>query len=238
MIALLFDIDGTLLYAPGTGQKAFVKAFTEQFGPISLQDFPDTHGKTDPAIADEFALLQLGRTLTDQELTRLNNRYTDLFDLEIGQAESFEVLPGVANLIPALAQRQDVLLGLQTGNLTRPAYSKLARAGVDMHFSFGGFACDSRLRPELVATAIKRAEAKAAEAGTRLSSVVVIGDTVADHAAAVACNAQFIGVMTGKKSPALRDFVPADRLLTDLSKVAQFNSLVFGRSRRHEGHKA
>ena len=226
MIALLFDIDGTLLYSHGTGKRAFSRAFQEQFNISSEGAFPDAHGKTDPAIADEIALILLGRKLTDEELDRLNHRYTELFADEIAAAKGFEILPGVTTLIPHLASMPDLLLGIQTGNLRTPAYQKLSRAGIAEYFSFGGFASDSRDRPQLVAVAIERAKARAAELGRELSAVVVIGDTVRDLDAAVASGAQFIGVGTGGRSGELAGRIPPASLLPDLSDHGLFLDLL------------
>ena len=226
MIALLFDIDGTLLYSHGTGKRAFSRAFQELFNISAAGVFPDAHGKTDPAIADEIALMLLGRRLTNDELDRLNKRYTELFAGEIAASTGFEILPGVTTLIPHLAALPNLLLGIQTGNLRTPAYQKLARAGIAEYFSFGGFACDSRDRPQLVAVAIERAKARAAEMGRELSAVVVIGDTVRDLDAAIAAGAQFIGVRTGGMSSELVDRVPPASLLPDLSDHGLFLDLL------------
>lgn len=226
MITILFDIDGTLLYSHGAGKRPFAKAFAEQFGAWEPSAFPDAHGKTDPAIADEVAKILLGRSLTEPELDRLNARYVELFESEIKTCDGFEVLPGVTSLIPRLAAMAEFQLGLQTGNLRIPAYLKLARAGVDSYFSFGGFACDSRIRPELVRIAIERAESRAAEIGEKIEAVVVVGDTVADLEAASACGAGFLGVRTGRRSSALDGLTPPETMLPDLADERKFLAAV------------
>eukprot|EP00960_Hanusia_phi_P045893 757480-Hanusia_phi.AAC.7 len=60
-------------------------------------------------------------------------------------AEGMELLPGVRELLEALKQREDVCVGLVTGNLEEIAWGKMRRLGVEHLFSdprFGGFGSD------------------------------------------------------------------------------------------------
>lgn len=50
-------------------------------------------------------------------------------------AEGLELLPGVATLLAALAAREDVLVGLVTGNLAPVAAAKVEALGVSGHFT-------------------------------------------------------------------------------------------------------
>lgn len=226
MIALLFDIDGTLLYSHGSGKRAFERAFLEIFGLSTLDVFPDAHGKTDPAIADEIAISLLGRELTDSELEVLNRRYLELLEAELAASEHFEILPGVAELLERLAAMPGILLGIQTGNLKKAAANKLARAKLEHHFVLGGYSCDSRDRAELVAAAITRAKDHAAAIGETIDSIFVIGDTVRDLEAAEAAGAKFIGVRTGRRSAELIGRVPAEVLLKDFTDQSLFLKLL------------
>src|SRR5882762_4743888 len=59
---------------------------------------------------------------------------------------AYVAMPGARELIDSLAVRDDVLLGLCTGNLARGAELKLAAAGLWGPFSFGGFGSDAEQR--------------------------------------------------------------------------------------------
>ena len=71
---------------------------------------------------------------------------------ELEFASAFEVLPGVLSLLSELSMRDDVVLGLGTGNTEPAAFAKLARGGLDSFFTFGGFGSDHTDRAELLRT--------------------------------------------------------------------------------------
>ena len=66
-------------------------------------------------------------------------------------------MPGIEELLPRLVE-QGVLLGIVTGNIEAAARIKLARAGLNPFFAFGGYGSDSRDRTELTRRAVERAE--------------------------------------------------------------------------------
>jgi phosphoglycolate phosphatase-like HAD superfamily hydrolase len=109
-------------------------------------------------------------------------------------------LPGVTELLAALDARDDVTLGLLTGNLVEGARAKLEAVGIDPRiFVVGAFGSDHELRPELPAIAQRRArEVLGIEVQGR--DVVVIGDTPADVECGREIGARAIGVATGRYS--------------------------------------
>ena len=72
---------------------------------------------------------------------------------------SATVLPGVASCSSWLSAREDVLLGLLTGNYEPVARLKLARAGIGRYFppGQGAFGSDAEDRAALPAIARRRA---------------------------------------------------------------------------------
>jgi phosphoglycolate phosphatase-like HAD superfamily hydrolase len=115
---------------------------------------------------------------------------------EMPRSEGFRVLPGVRELLDALAGRPGLAVGLGTGNLREGARIKLEHARLHHHFAFGGFGCDHEDRATLVRIGAERG---AARLGTPLAAcrVVVIGDTPRDVAAAQALGADVVTVETG-----------------------------------------
>jgi len=198
---VLFDIDGTLLWTDGAGRRAVFGALFERFGAID----PGDHrfdGKTDPQIVREL-LRKTGvdDAEIDAHLDRILERYYSLLRAELDGADHREhVFPGVHELLDELEGRDDVVLGLLTGNIEAGARAKLTAVGIPpQRFVVGAFGSDHHDRPELPEIARRRAERVL---GHRVAGqdVVVIGDTPADVACGVGIGARAIGVATGRYS--------------------------------------
>jgi phosphoglycolate phosphatase-like HAD superfamily hydrolase len=202
MKVVLFDIDGTILWTDGAGRRAVFQALAEHFGETG----PDRHefdGKTDRQIVRE---LMRHAGVDDVAVTaRLDDviaRYVELLRNELGGSSVGErhVYPGVRRLLDALEARDDVLLGLLTGNVREGAIAKLSAVGIDPErFKIGAFGSDHEHRPELPEIALRRAESFLGRAVAG-GDVVVIGDTPADMACGRGIGAQAIGCATGHYS--------------------------------------
>lgn len=208
---VLFDIDGTLLSAAGCGRRAIHAALREYFGSIGPRDYW-FDGKTDRQIVREMMQFDGHEDVViDQRMDALLARYVECLHGELNDPDHRSRLyPGVAQLLDALEQRDDVVLGLLTGNLEAGARAKLAAAGLDpARFVIGAFGSDHEHRPALPAVAQQRARAVL---GVEVegSSMVVVGDTPADIACGRAVGATTIGVATGRFSTAeLRAHAPS-----------------------------
>jgi phosphoglycolate phosphatase-like HAD superfamily hydrolase len=134
-------------------------------------------------------------------MDRLLDRYVDYLEDELSRgADGVRVMPGVPRLLDVLEARDDVVLGLLTGNLAAGARAKLAAAGLDPHrFRIGAYGSDHEVRGELPAIAQRRARD---ELGLDVpgADVVVIGDTPSDIACGRGIGARAIGVATGHYS--------------------------------------
>lgn len=196
MKLLLFDIDGTLLLTGGAGKVAFEKVFEELFSvPGVWRDIvPD--GKTDPIIIDELIAKNLPGGITAAQYEQLCRKYEDYFESEIDHSPRFRLMPGVPDLLKALSDEKDLLLGVATGNFEKPARLKLKRGGLDGFFPFGGYGSDSRVRLELTAKAIERAQRHAGKSFAR-HEIYVIGDTIHDIRAGHQLEARTIALATG-----------------------------------------
>jgi len=126
-------------------------------------------------------------------------RYVECLDGELGmEGYSSRLLDGVEALLTALESRDDVILGLLTGNVEPGARAKLRAVGLDPdRFTVGAFGSDHEHRPELPAIAQQRARD---ELGIDVpgADIVVIGDTPADIECARGVAARAIGVATGR----------------------------------------
>jgi phosphoglycolate phosphatase-like HAD superfamily hydrolase len=198
---VLFDIDGTLLLSDGAGRRAIHRALIEIFGDTGPSDHR-FDGKTDPQIVREL-MRSVGHedAHIDERMEELFARYVVCLREELENPEHHAAaLPGVPELLGVLAQRQDVTLGLLTGNLVDGARAKLQAVGIDPElFRVGAFGTDHELRPRLPEIAQRRArETLGIEVPG--SHVVIIGDTPADVECGREIGARAIGVATGRYS--------------------------------------
>ena len=178
---LLFDIDSTLLRADDATRQAINKTFGEIFGLKNPRQNMLFSGRTDLGIFKDVSIQLLGRPLRGEELKRVSARYLELLPDELDRCP-FRLMPGVAQLLPLLAAREEIMLGLETGNLEPAAYLKLKRGGLDSYFPLGGFGSDSEDRTELIRTGIARA--RNFNHGSILDeNIYIIGDSPHDISA-------------------------------------------------------
>ena len=188
-IAILFDIDGTLLVTGGAGAASWRLAFDELYGiPADIGKFTDA-GMTDPDVGRKTFEAVLNRKPERKEFTRLLERRLHYLHTTVAESKQYRVLPGVEELLPKLIEG-GYLLGLVTGNVEAAAHIKLHRAQLNRFFSFGGYGSDSTDRGELTKIALKRASLVYGEP-VPAAQAIAVGDTPHDvdgaHAAGIAC---------------------------------------------------
>lgn len=217
MRLILFDIDGTLIHSNRAGRAALVYALEEIFGTAGPVDSYQMAGKTDPHIIAEL-LQAAGISLAEVE-PQLERVYELM--ARRGQTLFWErgIKPcaGVPPLLEALKRRDDVLLGLVTGNARVTAPLKLAAAGLEPAlFLVGAFGSDHRDRNRLPALAMQRA-AQRSGVPVNGADTVVVGDTPADILSARANSARAVAVATGSHAAATLAQCNPDHLLDNLA---------------------
>ncbi len=196
---VLFDIDGTLIRGNGAAKRSFEASLVAAFGTAGDTSIP-FDGKTDPQIARELMRSAgFDDAAIDARMDAVVAGYLERLRAElVAGTGTFEALPGVPALLDALAARDDVVLGLLTGNVAAGAAVKLGAAGIDAsRFPVGAFGSDGEHRPDLPEIARRRGEALVGEP-LRGGDVVVIGDTPADIGCARPIGARSVGVATGR----------------------------------------
>ncbi len=212
---VLFDIDGTLISTGGAGSAAFLAAFHRRFGVDGRPDEIAFAGRTDRAIAgDMFRYYSIDAS--DHHWEGFVSAYLELLT-EFLPRHQGTVLPGIIDLIACLDRRDDVAMGLLTGNMARGARRKLAHFSLDHHFAFGGYGDRHTQREDVAAEAL--AAARRHRNGRLTGPVLVIGDTPADILCGKSIQARTIGVATGSVDRARLSGVGADLVLDDLSDV-------------------
>jgi phosphoglycolate phosphatase-like HAD superfamily hydrolase len=194
---VLFDIDGTLVLTGRAGVRGMNAAFRRVHGWAQALAGVEIAGRTDRAIVAD--VLTRGGLAADEPLVAaLRDAYLEDLLTEIRKPvpEWSGVLPGVNRLLDELGRREDVGVGLLTGNFEGGAAIKLGHFDLWRRFPFGAFGDRHVNRRDLVPVAVARAaQAGFVEAGPH--DVIVIGDTPYDIDCAVAHGARAIGVATG-----------------------------------------
>ncbi len=226
---VLFDIDGTILWTDGAGRRSIHAALREVFGGIGPQDYW-FDGKTDRQIVREL-MRHDGHSdeLIEARMDALFTHYLRHLERELeAGAQAARVLPGIPDLIDTLAGRDDIVLGLLTGNLEAGARAKLRAVGVDFaRFRINAFGSDHESRSELPGIAQRRAR-ELLGLDVPGSSVVVIGDTPADIECGRGIGARAIGVATGRFSIAELLTHPPAAVFADLADTAAVVDAIVG----------
>jgi phosphoglycolate phosphatase-like HAD superfamily hydrolase len=206
--AILFDIDGTLLYARGVGRIAFGNAFLAAYG----QPYPDIAGlcfigATDSNVVRTMAAA-CGIASTPAREEHFYLRLARDIDAALSQNKP-HLYPGVPELIARLSQHGHTL-GIITGNVRATAWSKLRHAGLDHAFAFGAYGDDHHDRAAITRIAISRAPADTAVK-------MLIGDTPLDVQAAKANGLVAVAVATGWVTAEALAAAGADTVVPDFS---------------------
>jgi len=213
---ILFDIDCTLVDAHGAGGRAILQAIAEVYGLRGEVGDYSFHGRTDPEIVLDLVRMWGGDgrgaedgaaagggsaagAAADGLLGRCLARYVELLEGEVARGR-VEVLPGVKELVTALAADRRALVGLLTGNVAEGARIKLGPTGLWPLFRVGAFGSDSAVRGDLPPLAVARAEALSGRR-FRGKEVVVVGDTPADIECGRPLGVKAVAVATGRHSP-------------------------------------
>src|SRR5438045_1746556 len=123
-VAILFDIDGTMVTTGGAGAASWKLAFDELYGiPADIGQFTDV-GMTDPAVGRKTFESVMHRKPERKEFTRLLERRQHYLHQTVEESDGYRVLAGVEELLPKLID-EGYLLGLVTGNVEAAAHIKL-----------------------------------------------------------------------------------------------------------------
>src|SRR3954470_12676965 len=195
-LAILFDIDGTLIDTGGAGAASWRLAFDEFYGiPADIGEFTDA-GMTDPDVGRKTFEAVMHRAPERAEFARLLERRLHYMHETVEHSTSYRVLPGVEEMLPKLID-EGYLLGIVTGNVEAAAHIKLHRANLNRFFSFGGYGSDSDDRPELTRVALRRASQVFGEA-IEDEQAFAVGDTPLDVTGAHGAGIQCVGVGSHK----------------------------------------
>jgi phosphoglycolate phosphatase len=215
MHVCLFDIDGTLITSGGAGKAALEAALAEEFGITRIIDKLQLSGRTDRAI-----IVDLFRLHVIEDTAENHRRLRDAYLRHLPRfLHAGRVLPGITDLLAHLDGREDVAVGLLTGNVRAGARVKLGFFGLHDYFAFGGYG-DHHLDRDNVAREALADVRRQLNGAVHPQRIWVIGDTPLDIRCARAIGARAVAVATGwHRAEELAAHAP-DLLLADLSDPA------------------
>lgn len=230
----LWDVDHTLIETGGTGREFFAEAFARVTG-MPMQAMADIHGRTEPAIMrDTLALHNIAPEgdVPEAFADALAEAY------EQGEArlrDRGRALPGARDALRALADRDEVVSSVLTGNLRRVTITKLSAFGLAEYVDLdvGAYGSDHDERPALVDIALRRASAAYGTTFTP-GATTLIGDTPGDVAAALSAGTHILGIASGHFSTNDLEAAGAQSVLPDLTDL---NGVLadIGAAPTHEG---
>lgn len=202
---VFFDIDGTLLHAPGAGRAAFAEAFAGAFGWEQGVEHINFYGATDLRVFRQICAERGVEPDAKMERTFFEHLAPALEERLIRQPPL--LYPGVRRLLERL--HGGWKLGVITGNIEATARAKLRCAGIDHYFNAGGFGCGHADRAEIARQALQRARFP--------KHAALVGDTPSDIDAARANGMTAIAVATGGFTAQELQDAGADFVLNDLT---------------------
>jgi len=216
---VLFDIDGTIMNTDGGGASSCQRALEHVFDMKVPLDNYSMSGKTDTQIVlDLMERVGVAREVTTAKLDEINVLYIDLLSKEVDSWNP-ELCPGIVDVLDALVDREDLVLGLLTGNIVRGAEVKLNRVGLWSYFKTGAFGDGAPERKMLPDIAQKTAHALTGKIFEG-KDMVIIGDTPNDVLCGRHLNVKSIAVATGGFDGATLQSYEPDFFFEDLSDTS------------------
>lgn len=210
---VVFDVDGTLL----DSAHAIVAAMTEAYV---------SHGLAAPSRAAIVgvvglsvgeAVAALSHEQPDHPLDSIGTAFKTSFSRGLAEAPHQSGLyDGAAEIIALLAAREDLLLGLATGNSRRGVERFIGQFGLEGVFATTQTADDAPSKPHPAML-----QQAAIEAAVAADDVFMIGDTSFDMAMARNAGARAIGVSWGYHTPEQLLAAGAERVLSSFAELVE-----------------
>src|SRR5262249_6592805 len=194
MLVCLFDIDGTLISSGGAGKTALERTLATEFGIDRPIEKLSLSGRTDRAIIRDLLLLHELEE-SPESWRRLRAGYLRHLPACLASSQG-RVLPGISALLAQLAAREEIAVGLLTGNLREGARLKLGDFGLLDNCACGGYGVSHLDRDAVAREALAEVQARF-NGSVPAERIWVIGDTPLDIRCARAIGARVAAVATG-----------------------------------------
>ena len=226
-VLVLWDIDHTLIETCGVGGRIYADAFQAVTG-HELKKMPHLSGRTEPVIFRE-ALEVHGLSDRDGLYAQFAAEQARGYDQRMSElARIGRALPGAADALHTLHERDDTVQSVLTGNTREAAALKLQTFGLDryLRLDLGAYGTDADDRPDLVAIARHRAET-AFGVSFSPKSAILIGDTPNDVTAARDGGARIIAIASGDYTSDDLTSAGADTVFEDLTDTTALLTAIY-----------
>lgn len=203
MLAVVFDIDGTLTRSTGVDDECLVEALRRVLGiRVTDTDWGRYVHSTDDGLTVECCERGLGRRPSAAEVQRVRAEFLGLLGARIGAEPGLcRPVEGAVEVLEELRGRAGVRVGVASGAWPGSAAIKLGAAGIDLGderaggvprtFSFVGPDGEPARREAIIAATLGKLGVEPGRGGGR---AVYVGDGVWDARAARALGIGFVGV--------------------------------------------
>jgi HAD superfamily hydrolase (TIGR01509 family) len=216
MLALIFDLDGTLVDTVYAHVFAWQRALLETGHPVDGWRIHRRIGMSGGLFARAVAR-EIGRSLTDEETEALQRRHGEIFREILPERRP---LPGAIDLLATL-RRNGIVHGIATSGRRPEIDQSLAALGVppDLVVVERGDVLRAKPEPDLFLACQQRL-------GVRVDECYVVGDAVWDLLAARRAGMLSVGLLTGgygedelRAAGAFRVYRDAAELLDSLDEL-------------------
>ena len=209
MKLVIFDFDGTLV----DSRKLIIESNRVVFGQLGFA--VPSEDESLPLVGMSLELVLLRLAGPDAPVKKMVAAYQRLLPLLRADATYAEVpFGGAAELLTALAERNDVRLGIATAHVSHAIEAALERFGWRRHFCTVQTSdkAPSKPHPGMVLQALS-------EAGVKADDAIMIGDTSFDIEMAGAAGVRGVGVSWGYHHPDRLHGAGASRVVNDMSEL-------------------
>jgi phosphoglycolate phosphatase len=208
---VIFDFDGTLV----DSRKLIIESHRVVFGEFGFALPSEDQSLSLIGLSLELVLLQLAGP--DAPVEKMVGTYQRLLPLLRADAAYAEVpFGGAADLLAALAEHNDVRLGIATGHVSHAIAPALERFGWQSHFCTVQTAdkAPSKPHPGMILQALR-------EANVNTEDAIMVGDTAFDIEMAHSAGVRGVAVSWGYH-PADRLYgAGASRVVNDMSELRE-----------------
>lgn len=193
MIAVIFDIDGTLTATTKVDNKCFIQAFLNVFGiDISQEEWSNFQHVTDWGITEEVIRKTQNRTPKLQEYNQILREFYKLLEIErLRDPLQFSEIQGALHFVNQLDNHADITIGIATGGWEKTALLKLNHIGIDpTKFAFAN-SSKFKSREAILSNTLYQATQQAHRS---IDRTIYFGDGIWDFVTCKKLGIQFIGI--------------------------------------------
>ena len=186
MIAVIFDIDGTLVESFHFDGIIYASAVKDVLGEVIIKDnWNQYKNVTDTGILQQ--IMDENKICEEGQIRKVRNKFGELVRRHLENSSECQPKKGAIGLIDKLLSDQRYKVGFATGGWRHTAVMKLQQAGFDLKNAVLFSSDDSDERAEIMEKCLLAL-------GSRFNRIVYIGDAEWDLQAAETLGWHFIGV--------------------------------------------